>query len=670
MAHSTEHIRIEEAYEFLVSQFPARYNVNGTVYLQGLLRALAEGDGFIASQVEAVRDNLLVLTASGRYLDRLASQYGVVRGQGAGVQDSDFKKLIPTLGMSPKQITHMLQKVIDVIYGPFASHANVTASAPAPYHLNDGSELRIRIDDEEIIIPFNDYDAADLRSATAQEVANAVSNITRGRIVGSVVTNTRTGEEFVNLRTSTIGSQGFIQILGGDAQSALRFPQVRPTRQAIATWDISRYQGTAEMVFTAISGTSPGLKMASVRVGDVVTIRKDSGFDPANCGSFTVTYVEEDSFRVRNGIGITESGKVQSNVDDFVFYRPDLGNILLSSKPATILETGNRELTVLLPVTSPIVKRGLRGAHHFHQGLSVIVSATEDTATLASAETFGSSGALHVINSRHHNKGTISSISGNSVALLNTEGWPEKGSIYCPTIQEFYYYSGIQNNYLLNVQPTPPSNLAGAPVKYSERFMFSGKTGTLLTGVYPSAMGSVGLEVADAGAEIIDGYAGSFLYDPGAQFIAAESATRLGEIVKQGSSRTVVNIEDGSLFPESGHFVLEFGTEEQEGPIRFLGKVGTGALIIDPGHVFDRDHYPGSRLRLVRQVGPYSPRSNGQDLAMYLTSTSTALDLVAQYLRDIVAAGIILKFNISVPEQKWALLPQLYSSDPLAESLV
>lgn len=662
--------RKAEAFERLAEQFPKRYRVKTTTYTQGLLKALAEGDGFIDTQVEAVRDNLLVMTASGRHLDRLASQYGVIRGQGTGVQDQDFKKLIPILGMSPKQITHTLQRVIDTIYGPFATHANVTASAPGPYMLRAGSELKVRIDDEVISTYFNASDAANLSSATAQEVATAISNYTRGRVIGSVVTNTRTGAEYVNIRTATIGSQGFIQVLGGDAQSALRYPQVRPTRQAIATWDISRYLGGSEMVFTAISGISPGLKMAGVRVGDIVTIRQDSGFMEANTGSFKVTFVDEDSFRVENGHGIPESSVGQQQIDDFVFYRPDLGNILLYSRPATVLETGNRELTVLLPVTSPIVKRSLKGGHHFHMGLSVVTETTPTTMTMASVSAFEDSGAVHIISSRDHNKGTVSSVSGNTITLVNSEGWPENGSAYSTVTQAFYYYQSKSGNQLEGVSPTPPTTLGGSTVKYSQRHSYTGRTGTLLTGVYPDPSPTLGLEASMAGATHTDGYEGSFLYDPEALFIAAAAGTKVGEIVKQGSSRTVVKTDDVSGFPESGYFVLEFGAEEQEGPIRYLGKVGAGALIIDPSHVFERDHLKGTRMRLVRQVGPYSPRTTGEDLAVYLTSTSPARDLVAQYLRDIIASGIVIKFIINVPGEKWGVLPQLYSSDPMATTLV
>ena len=664
MSDSIEAQRIEEAFNFLVSQFPSRYNVKSTVYLQGILRALAEGDGFISSQIESVRDNMLVITASGGYLDRVASQYGVIRGQGSGIQDEDFKKLIPVLGLNHKQVTHTLQKIIDIIYGPFASHANVTASAPGPYHLNSNSDLRIRVDDEEILIPFQDFNAVNLENATANEVATAISGITNGRVIGSVVTNTRTGEEFVNIRTSTIGSQGFIQVLGGDAQAALRFPEVRPTRQSIAVWGVARHFGSSDMIYTAVSGISPGLKTAEVRVGDIVTIRRDSGFDAANCGSFTVTYVSEDSFRVSNGNGVPENSILQQNVDDFVFYRPDLGNILLSSRPATVIETGNREITVLLPVTSPIIKRELLGAHHFHQGLSVLVSATENTATLASANNFNDSGAIHVISSRHHNVSTALSFNDNKITLTSAEGWPEFGSFYCQTLQQFFYYSGKDGNDLLEVMPRPTSNMVGSQLKYSERFIFTGRNGTTLTGVYPDPRSAIGLEVADAGSNMTDGYSGSFLYDSGAQFVMAKEKTNLKEIVKQGSSRTVVNVENCSGFPESGHFVLEFGSEEQEGPIRFLGKVGNTALIIDPGHVFDRDHLSGSKIGLVRKIGPYIPKTNGEDLPVYLTSTSTARDLVTQYIKDVIAAGIIVKFKISIPEQKWAILPQLYSTNP------
>jgi len=660
--------KFDEAFEQLASKFPKRYRVKGTAYLQGLLKALAEGDFYIATQVEAVRDNLLVITASGKNLDRLASNYGVERGRATGVQDDDFKRIIPVMGMSQKQIITTLQKIIDVIYGPYASHANSTCSVPAPYKITNNPFLLVRVDGSDVRIDFRATDAADPNFATAQELATVVSERTEGKVIGSVVTNVRTGEEFVNIRTQTIGPQGFIQVLGGDAQAVMRFPEVRPTRQDIGTWTVSRYLGTDEMVFTCTAGISPGLRTAGVRRGDYVAIRQDSGFAPENVGSYEITFAEEDSFRVKNGSGIPELGITQVHIDDFVFYRANVANILLSTRPATVVSTGAKELTVILPVTSPIVKRTLKGGHHFHGGLSVAVETTLNTVTVGSTNGFPANGSIHVVSSRKLNEGAVSTVTGDEVTLISSEGWPTSGAFYAPTKQQFYYYEGIIGNVLENVAPTPPVDLAGAPVKYSERFRYMGIVDNELQGVFPNPTDILGLEVS-ADVQLEGDFKGSFLYDNASPFMAAELSTTVQENVQQGSSKTVVQVGDVEDWPDQGEFVLQFSTKEQEGPIRYFGKVGTQALIIDPSHVFERDHLKGVSLRLIRLVGAYSPRKSGEDYAVYLTGTSAARTLLASYISNVIAAGITVKFRILIPDYKWPLLPLLHSENPLDTEL-
>lgn len=650
-----------------MGKFPKRFSVQKTKYLRGLLEALAEGDSFLDVQVENVRDNLLVLTASGKNLDRLASMYGVERGTGTGVQDDDFRHLVPVLGMSPKQITHSLQKVIDAIYGPYATHANTTCSAPGTFYLRDGADLRVRCDDIELSVVFHSASVQNITQVTAQEAATIITDQSHGRLVATVVSNTRTGEEFVNIRSVTIGSQGFVQVLGGDAQSAFRFPEIRATRQAIGTFDISRYLGTSEMVYACISGVSPGTRMASVQRGDFVTIRQDSGFNQDNCGSFEVTFVDENSFRIKNGKGHLESSITQTHVDDFTFYRPDLGNILLASRPATVLQTAPRELTVLLPVTSPIVKRTLKGGHHFHGGASVVTSTSPTIANLGSTSGFPSSGSFTIIISRDHAEVTCSSVTANTITLVSIDGMPNSGAVYAPTTQTYYYYNSVIGNVLQGVQPSPP-DLSGSPLKYSPRFSFTGKSANSLTGVYPDPAQTIGFEVC---SQVLGdpNFFGSFLYDKGSVFIGAAQSTQIAETIQQGSSRTVVQVGDVSHFPETGHFALEFATKEQEAPIKYLGKVGNQALIIDPSHVFTRDHLKGVTLRLIRQLGFYEPKVDGSDYAVYLTGTSQARSLVSTYLRAIVAAGVTIKFKIIEPTQFWPVLVPLNSETPESGNL-
>lgn len=668
---ATELERRAEAFELLASKFPRRYAVKGTQYLRGLLEALSVGDGFIASQIEASRDNLVAVTATGSYLDRRAGLYGIVRGQGAGLLDEDFQRLIPKLGLSPKQITNVMLQLIDTIYGPYASHANSTSAFSEPYVLEDGFNLRVRVDNEELEVIFETEDAFNISAATAQEMATAISKKTKGRIIGSVLTNARTGQKFLNIRTSTIGSQGFLQVLGGDAQAKLQFPEIRPVTNAIRVWDVTRFNGTDEMIFTINSGPVPNFKAAGVVRGDFITIRSDSGFDLKNVGTYLVSFVGPNYFRLINGGGVTESAVSQSQVDDFTFYRPDLSNVLLSSRPAAIVETSPRELIVLLPVTSPIVKRSLKGGHHFHQGLTNAVSTTSNSVTIGSVAGFAPTGAIRPVTSRKLSKGTVSSVSGTDVTLVSAAGWPTTGSFHAASDpNNFYYYSGTSGNTLQNVTPTPPPELSGAPVKYIERYMYTAISGSTLTGVFPNPSALAGVEIVATGALVSASFPGGFLFDPTATFVNSKNATPIAETINQGDVKTLLQVADVTDFDSEGHVVIEFGSDNFEGPIRYLAKIGTQGLIVDPSHVFEKDHLKGCTLRMVRQIGPYTPKNDGRDYAIYTTSTSPARDLLASYLRLIAASGVSIRFEIRTPDQKWEVLPNLYSTDPLATELV
>lgn len=659
-----------EAYHLLASKFSKRFQVDNTVYLKGLLSALAVGDGYIATQIEATRDNLIAVTASGRFLDRAASRYGIVRGQGAGILDPDFQKMVPILGLSPKQISHILLRIIDIIYGPFASHANITADVAEPYSLTSGQTLLFRVDDHDEQITFETSDAINLAVATAEELATAISAKTNGTLIGSVVLDARTGKRFLNVRTRTIGSQGFVQVLGGEAQLYIQFPQIRPVTGTLATWDVTRFQGTDEMVYTVVAGTAPDLKAAGVQHGDYVTLRADSGFDLKNTGTFLVSFVGVNYFRLVNGDGVQESTIAQVHTNDFGFYRPDLGNVLLSARPAALLETSPRELTILLPVTSPIVKRTLKGGHHFHMGVSSVLGVTSNTVTLASATSFPPVGTFKPVLARNLSHGIVSTIGATTITLINAQNWPNAGAVWAANVRQFFYFSGRSGNVLTGVSPTPVAELAGATVHYVDQYRYTSITSNTLNGVYPDPIQTLNQEVSAGGATTQANFPGSFCYDPSASFIAAQDFTTIQETVTQGSVKTLLRVGDVSSFPAQGHFVLEFGTDTEEGPIRYLAKVGTSGLIIDPSHVFERDHLMGVGLRLVRQIGPYAPRVDGTDLAVYITSTAPARDLLAGYLRLIAASGVRLRFVIRSPVQKWAVLPGLYTTNPTDLDLI
>jgi hypothetical protein len=660
-----------QAFNLLASKIPKRYSLLTTKYLLGLIQALATGDDYIESQVESVRDNLIAVKATGRYLDVVAARYGIVRGQGTGLLDTDFQQLIPIMGMSSKQVTETLLKMIDVFYGPYASHANTTCEAAETYLLHNGDDLKIRVDDKTFDIVFSTSDFVSISAATAQEVATAISQKTEGNLIGSVVADVRTGKNFVNIRTSTIGAQGFVQVLGGSAQRAFHFPEVRPLAGTSSTWSVAHFQGTDQMTYTVTSGSIPNFAAAGVSSGDFVTIAPDSGFNLDNTGTFKVTFVGSGFFRVENPVGVNQSGITNGQITDFTFFRPDLGNVLLSSRPAALVETQPRQLVVIIPVTSPIVKRTLKGGAHFHNGVSTVVSATSNSVTLASSNSFdATNGAIRPMASRLFSKGVVSTIGTTTVTLINASNWPNQGAFWAHNLRTYFYYQGISGNVLQNVTPTPPAGLAGASVTYTERYSYSSITNNTLNGVFPNPTSLLNYEAACAGAQTSPHFPGSFMFDPKAPFICGSELAILNQDIEAGQVTTLIRVSDVSTFNPSGYFVLEFGTDREEGPIKYLATVGTTGLIVDPSHVYKLDHPKGVGLRMINQIGPYTPRSDGTDLAVYTTSTSPARDLLAKYLRLIAAAGVELVFQIRVPSEKWAVLPNLYTTNPLDTSLV
>lgn len=659
-----------EQFNLLASKIPKRYSLLTTKYLLGLIQALAAGDDYIESQVEAVRDNLVSVNATGRYLDVVAARYGIVRGQGTGLLDSDFQQLIPIMGMSSKQVTETLLKMIDVFYGPYASHANTTSESPETYSFISGDDLKVRVDDSTLDVVFTTSDFVSISAATATEVATAISQKTQGQLIGSVVSDVRTGKNFVNIRTSTIGAQGFVQVLGGSAQTELQFPEVRPLTGTISTWSVSHYLGTDQMVYTVTSGPIPNFGASGVSSGDFVTISPNSGFTLDNTGTFQVTFVGSGFFRVANPVGVAQGSVTNNFTTDFTFFRPDLGNVLLSSRPAALVETQPRQLIVIIPVTSPIVKRTLKGGEHFHNGVSTVQAVTSNSVSLASVTSFDTVGAIRPMTSRLFSKAAVSTIGSNTVTLINATNWPTQGAFWASNLREFFYYQGVSGNILQNVTPTPPGGLAGANIIYTERYSYTSITGTTLNGVFPNPTALLNYEVACAGAQVIPKYQGSFMFDPKASFVCGQELALLQQPIEAGQVTTLLQLDDVTTFNPSGYFVLEFGTDRQEGPIKYLATVGTNALIVDPSHVYQLDHPAGVGLRMIDQIGPYTPRTDGSDYAVYTTSTSPARDLLAQYLRLIAAAGVTLQFQIRVPSEKWAVLPNLYTTDPLATTLV
>ena len=90
-----------------------------------LLNAIAVGDQFNADNILAMKSNLLLATAEGRYLEKLMAGIGVTKPPGVGIDDESFRtlgitstytKLVPNIFLQ-LMFFHLILVVRDKILG-------------------------------------------------------------------------------------------------------------------------------------------------------------------------------------------------------------------------------------------------------------------------------------------------------------------------------------------------------------------------------------------------------------------------------------------------------------------------------------------------------------------------------------------------------------------------
>lgn len=161
-------------------------------------------------------------------------------------------------------------------------------------------------------------------------------------------------------------------------------------------------------------------------------------------------------------------------------------------------------------------------------------------------------------------------------------------------------------------------------------------------------------------------WAGSFIFSPNGMtntFTITRQKCSLQQVVSKGQIYTSVAVDDNSSFVNtSGDLIFAFGTDEQEGPVKFRGTPNSNTILIDPGYVFKFNHSSGSSINVISEKQPYTPSKTGKDLAVYLTSPSGAREVVQMILASLAAAGVIVKFKVLAPTYKY-IIDNPYVSD-------
>jgi len=335
-----------------------------------MLDVLASGASHLIDTVEAVNDNLYIATASGQYLDQLFAGRNLTRPDVVGLSDDIFKKLGIEV-VNKKQIRTLIHNILTTIYGEDFTQATSISNEYEPYQLEVGDVLILQFDDTESVeIEFKAEDFQNINQAKAQEVADAITKELRrlGRSGAASPKENDIGWR-VELFSNTEGPSSTIRVLGGRAQTVLRFDEVRPTSGLATTqWTISIIDG-GKVRATWTGGPNPYI--GRVRVGDYTTIYGTS-FNENNNGTFTITAVRgglinEAYVEYENPIAVNET-VTQGTDDAILFFYPIKKTLNSKTNFAAAFQTDYRLLEVFLPATTRVIRRDRIGAAHIYEG--------------------------------------------------------------------------------------------------------------------------------------------------------------------------------------------------------------------------------------------------------------------------------------------------------------
>ena len=148
-------------------------------------------------------------------------------------------------------------------------------------------------------------------------------------------------------------------------------------------------------------------------------------------------------------------------------------------------------------------------------------------------------------------------------------------------------------------------------------------------------------------------WVGSFFYAPsGVSYTVTSQTAVTEEIIQAGQVTTQVTVVDGSGIPnEPATAIFGWGKNNEEQPVRIIGRPNNKTILLDPAHVFAKTHAIGTNLNiLVPDLKPYTPSSLGTDYAIYVTSPAGAREIVQNLLETLIAAGVVINFVILLPE--------------------
>lgn len=687
----------------LHDQMPAVFDTRVNPTWNAIIEALGEADQDTLDLIESVRQQFFVKTASRPYIDRLAAANLVQRPRFVGMEDTDFRKFIPVMSYQPKQVKLVLDSLLDLFFFQESTTSFIQTQQSQPFVLRDGWELEYEVDSTfEERISFRAEEFTDISNATADEVVAAINRQATNSFAISFE-DSLTREVSIRIFTNTIGSKGSVEITGGRANIGLQFEGYNENAgQGAATeWEVTKVGDTVSLRFTGTGG-SPAIDQ--LQVGDIIMINRTG-----NEGSFEITNVDpvNDIIQYKN-LFATEETFTGSAANDVKFFTPFKARVYLKDRKAIVWEVKPGEIVAEMPPSPPVVKRDRIGSAHINGTDTPVTNMIDrNTIEVNNAEDFPDSGRFFFVpkneiqtyfpiegdttifefNSKLSSclpVYTYSSKNGNILEGISPQlpvlaglgqvdlvsaNRDANNTITVTTVQPHDYSLGdtaVIQDAVLGAGTGTDVNGGWKITKINSDYEFEVYSFAGAFGVKSSTGGTVRVErsgISNTGSRVILSTAtpkperlGPYLWDENSDFVLSSLTTNLIDEIEAGTTQRNIQVDPNDIPDEQGRLIFDFGTEKQEGPVRYFYKPNDNSLAIDPSYVFDFTHDIGSAVTMIRRRGGIRFGGLGKEYSGYITDPSAAREVLQELMQEVKSVGIFINFIVRYPELYYATI--------------
>lgn len=160
-------------------------------------------------------------------------------------------------------------------------------------------------------------------------------------------------------------------------------------------------------------------------------------------------------------------------------------------------------------------------------------------------------------------------------------------------------------------------------------------------------------------------YLGSYIYDPdnsNNSLTVSGYITAITNEILEGSSDNIIPVNSvtdvflGQNFPENGELVIDYGSDSQEGPIKYIATISgsPSQIVIDPSYVFKKTHLPNSNIQYIYTSETHTPTPDGKDYPAYVTGSTQGRNTLFKLIELLVAAGIFVESEVISPQLSYS----------------